>query len=174
MNRITLLCFVTICICPSLLFAQNEVEREQISLEGLQEFGFTANIEGSRTIADDENLTPSNIRQEAISQIVEANIRYVSDEEVQSSADIPFLHLHINAMEMENGLIPFSISLRLYQPVKLTLNRDLKTSATTWETGAVGLVSYDQLAVISETASNTISTFIDDYNRANSRRTSIR
>lgn len=171
MNRpITLLTLIIISLCPALLFAQNEIERERISLEGLQEFGFTANIEGSRTIADDENLTPSTIRQEAISQIVGADIRYVSDEEVQSSADIPFLHLHINAMEMENGLIPFSVSLRLYQPVKLVLNRDMETSGITWETGAVGLVSYDQLAVISETASNTISTFIDDYNSANSGR----
>ena len=158
-----------ILLIPCLLLAQNEIERERISLEGLQEFGFTANIEGSRTIADNDNLTPSTIRQEAISQLVEADIRYISDEEVRSSADIPFLHMHINAMEMENGLIPFSISLRLYQPVKLSLNRNLETSASTWEDGVVGLVSYDQLAVIGEAASNMIQNFIEDYRKANNR-----
>lgn len=163
-----------ILLIPCSLLAQNEIERERIALEGLQEFGFTANIEGSRIIADDENLTPSLIREMAVRQLVEADIRYVADEEVRSSTDIPFLHLHINAMEMENGLIPFSIKLRLYQPVKLSLNRDLETTASTWEDGMVGLVSYDQVAVIGEAASNIIETFINDFNRVNSQETSIR
>lgn len=169
MKRLSILCFVAFCIGPSLLMAQNEIERERISLEGLQEFGFTANIEGSRTIADDDYLTPSAIRQIAINQLVEADVRYVADEEVESSADIPFLHLHINAMEMENGLIPFSISLRLYQPVKLALNRDLQTSAVTWQTGMVGLVSFDRIDTISDASSNMIEEFIDDYRQANRR-----
>ena len=160
---------IFLLIIPFTLFAQNEIDRERVSLEGLQEFGFTANIEGSRTIADSETLTPSSIRQDAISQIVEAELRYVSDEEVRSSADIPFLHMHINTMEMENGLIPFSIRLRLYQPVKLMLNRDLQTTASTWEDGMVGLVSYDQIVVIKQAASNMIQNFIDDYHQANSR-----
>lgn len=169
MKRIPLLFFtiVLLGICPALLIAQNEIERERISLEGLQEFGFTANIEGSRTIADHEELTPSTIRQGAVNQLVEADLKYVSDEEVRSSADIPFLHMHINAMEMENGLIPFSIELQLYQPVKLVLNRDLETSASTWEHGMVGLVSYDQVHVIGEAAQGVVDTFIEDYFEAN-------
>jgi hypothetical protein len=77
--------------------------------------------------------------------------------------------MHINTMEMENGLIPFSIRLRLYQPVKLMLNRDLQTTASTWEDGMVGLVSYDQIVVIKHAASNMIQNFIDDYHQANSR-----
>lgn len=167
MSRFTIYLTIVLCFFPAFLAAQNEIERERISLEGLQEFGFTANIEGSRTIADSETLTPSTIRQEAISRIVEAELRYVSDEEVRSSADIPFLHMHINAMEMENGLIPFSINLRLYQPVKLSLNRDLQTSASTWEDGMVGLVSYDRIEVIQESALGMIEIFIDDYREAN-------
>ena len=167
MPRFIRLLFIEMCLQPTLLLAQNEIMLERVSLEGLQEIGFTANIEGSRTIADSENLTPTTIRQDAVAQLVEADLRYISDEEVQSSADIPFLHLHINAMEMENGLIPFSITLRLYQPVKLTLNRDLQTSAITWRTGMVGLVSYDQIDTISDASANMIAEFIDDYNSAN-------
>lgn len=176
MTKFKLLCFILFSFfsCPELLLAQNEVERERISLEGLQEFGFTANIEGSQTIADDQTLTPSLIRDQAVEQIVEAGIRFVADEELRSSADIPFLHMHINAMEMENGLIPFSIEMRLYQPVKLILNRDLQTTASTWEDGLVGLVSYDQIAIIKEAASNMIKNFIDDYHEANGRNSSIR
>lgn len=156
-----------ILISPLSLFAQNEVVREQISLEGLQEMGFTANIEGSIEIASSDTLTPTIIRQQSVNQLVDANIRYVQDEEVESSADIPFLHMHINVMQMENGLIPFSINLRLYQPVKLMLNRDLETTATTWETGLVGLVSFDQLHVINQSAMGLVETFIDDFHKSN-------
>jgi hypothetical protein len=163
----TLTVFIILSVLPLQLSAQNEVSRERFSLQGLQEFGFTANIEGSRDIADSEQLTPSVIRQQSINQHVESGIRYISDEEVRSSADIPFLHMHINTMQIENGLVPFSIQLRLYQPVKLTLNRDLQTSASTWETGMVGIVSYDQLPVINQAAKDLIVTFIADYFEAN-------
>ncbi|MDX1640238.1 MAG: hypothetical protein R3220_00980 [Balneolaceae bacterium] len=154
-------------LSPVSLHAQNEIGRARISLQGLQEFGFTANIEGSRTVTDSDSLTPSVIRQEAINQLIEAGLRFVSDEEVESSADIPFLYMHINTMQLDNGIVPFSIQLQLFQPVKLTLNRDLQTSASTWDSGMVGIVSLDQLPVINQAASNLIAEFIDDYRAAN-------
>lgn len=157
-----------VLLFPLTLLGQNEIERSRISLQGLQEFGFTANIEGSRRVVDHDSLTPTLIRQQAINQLIEAEIRFVSDEEVESSADIPFLYMHINTMELDNGLVPFSINLQLYQPVKLTLNRDLQTSASTWDTGMVGIVSRDQLPVINQAVENMIAEFIDDYQRANS------
>lgn len=165
---------ILILTSPLSLIAQNEVVREQISLEGLQEIGFTANIEGSIEITSSDTLTPTIIRQQAINQLLGANIRYVQDEEVESSAEIPFLHMHINVMQMDNGLIPFSINLRLYQPVKLILNRDLETTATTWETGLVGLVSFDQLYVINQAADGLVDTFIEDFRKANPRSVSRR
>lgn len=171
MNLIkSILTFSLWLICSSALIAQNEVERERLSLQGLQQFGFTATIEGSRIIADSESLTPTVIRQDAINRIVENGLQFVSDEEVRSSTEIPFLYMHINAMEMENGLIPFSIQLKLYQPVKLVLNRDMQTSAVTWEHGMVGLVSYDRLSTIQYAAQELIMTFIEDYQTQNRRR----
>lgn len=161
---------IIITAIPVLLFAQNEIARERISLEGLQQIGFTANLEGSEVVTSDTSLTPSTIRQQVINQLVSADLQYISDEEVQSSADIPFLYMHINMMELENGLVPFSIELRFYQPVKLVLNRDLQTSASTWETGMVGLVSLDQLPVISEAAGDLVNEFIDDFLASNPRR----
>lgn len=161
--------FALLIALPFTLFAQNEIERERISLQGLQEFGFSANIQGSRTVAESEHLTPSVIRQLAIDRLIEANINYISDEEVRSSADVPFLHMHINTMQLENGLVPFSIQLRMYQPVRLPLNRDLQTSASTWETGMVGIVSHDQLQIINFAAEELVSDFIEDYYLANPR-----
>lgn len=162
-----IIAFTLIFILFTDLRAQNEIERERYSLQGLQEFGFTVNIEGSRSVTSDSVLTPTNIRQQAVNQLVDANLRYVADEEVSSSADIPFLHMHINMLELENGLVPFSIDLRLYQPVKLVLNRDLQTSASTWETGMVGIVSLDQVHTINRAAENVLVTFLDDYYRVN-------
>lgn len=158
---------IVILLLPFTVFAQNEIERARISLQGLQEFGFTANIEGTQRVVDHDSLTPSVIRQQAINQLVEAGIEFISDEEVESSADIPFLYMHINTMELDNGLVPFSINLQLYQPVKLTLNRDLQTSASTWDTGMIGIVSRDQLPVINQAAQNMMADFINDYQRAN-------
>jgi hypothetical protein len=162
------LCFFLITMTIGAeLSAQNEIERERFALRGLQEFGFTVNIEGSRYVTSDTVLTPSKIRQQAVNQIIDANLRYVADEEVSASADIPFLHMHINMLELENGLVPFSIELRLYQPVKLVLNRDLQTSASTWETGMVGIVSLDQIHTINRAAENVMVTFLDDFRRVN-------
>lgn len=152
---------------PVLLSAQNEIDRERISLEGIQQVGFTANLEGSQAVTSDSSLTPANIRQQAVNQLVRADLQYVPDEEVRSSADIPFLYMHINMMEVDNGLVPFSIELRFYQPVKLILNRDLQTSASTWETGMVGMVSLDQLPVINNAAENLVNEFVDDYLASN-------
>lgn len=169
MNSKKILLILFLLAVPAQLLAQNEVERERLSLQGLQEFGFTANIEGSRTIAGDPNLTPGILRQDAVIQLREANIRYVADDEVSSSADIPFLHMHVNAMELENGLVPFSIELRLYQPVKLVLNRDLQTSASTWENSVVGIVTLDRLPMINEAASSLVADFLNDYAAYNRR-----
>jgi hypothetical protein len=169
MDSLRTLPLLFLLIIPAQLIAQNEIERERISLQGLQEFGFTANIEGSRTIAGDPNLTPGILRQDAVNQLREANLRFVSDDQVSSSADIPFLYMHVNAMELENGLVPFSIQLRLYQPVKLILNRDLQTSASTWENSVVGIVTLDRLPMINEAASALVADFLDDYATYNRR-----
>ena len=159
--------FFLLLICTQPLFAQNEVGRERISLEGIREIGFTVNLQGSETVTSNETLTPTTIRQDVVNQLVRADLNYVSDDEVRSSADIPFLYMHINTMQLDNGLIPFSISLRFYQPVKLILNRDLQTSASTWETGTVGLVSSDQLRTISHAADGLVAQFIEEYRLTN-------
>lgn len=165
MKYLITVCAFLFTVCD--LLAQNEIERQRYALDGLQEFGFTVNIEGSQRVTSDTDLTPTNIRQTAVNQLIDANVRYVADEEVTSSADIPFLHMHINMLELENGLVPFSIELRLYQPVKLVLNRDLQTSASTWETGMVGIVSLDQINTIKQAAENVLTTFLDDYRHVN-------
>ena len=94
--RALILAAITVSTLFQISYAQNEIERERISLQGIQEFGFTANIEGSRTIADSETITPAQIRRDAMERIENANLRFVDDMDVESSADIPFLYMHVN------------------------------------------------------------------------------
>lgn len=162
LNLVSLLIFM-----PLFAFAQNEIERERSSLQGIAELGFTVNLEANISLNEKGELEVTSITDDLRQRLADADIRIISDDEVRSSDQIPFLYMHINSMDAGEGLVPFSISLRFYQPVKLALNRDRQSSASTWETGMVGIVSYDQLYVIQQAAADLILEFIDDYRRVN-------
>lgn len=152
----------------SALFAQNEVARERSSLKGINAMGFTVNLEANASLKQKGEIEVNTLREMGIKTLRNGGISLISDKEMQRSDEIPFLFLHVNSMNAGQGLVPFSLSLYFYQPVKLTLNRDLRSSAITWESGSVGIVSYDQIDLISDAAKNLIEEFISDYNQINS------
>lgn len=154
-------------IVPGFAMAQNEIERERSSLQGINELGFTVNLEVTATLNEQGEIEVTSLQDAVRQELEEAGIPLVGDEAVESSADIPFLYVHVNTMDAGRGLVPFSISVRFYQPVKLSLNRDLETSASTWETGTVGIVSYDRMNVIQESVRNLLGHFIRDYKSVN-------
>ena len=158
---------LSLLIIPIAVQAQNEIQRERSSLRGINEVGFTVNLETNVTLNEKGEIEVTSIKDAAEQRLSEAGIPLVSDKEVESSADIPFLYMHINTMDAGQGLVPFSVSIRFYQPVKLQLNRDLQTSASTWETGMVGIVSYDRMNVIQEAAVDLLGDFISDFRRVN-------
>lgn len=158
---------LSLLIVPIALQAQNEIQRERSSLRGINEVGFTVNLETNVTLNEKGEIEVTSIKDAAEQRLSEAGIPLVSDKEVESSADIPFLYMHINTMDAGQGLVPFSVSIRFYQPVKLQLNRDQQTSASTWETGMVGIVSYDRMNVIQEAAVDLLGDFISDFRRVN-------
>ena len=160
---LTLLLLLT----PLVSHAQNEIERERSSLRGISELAFTVNLETNVSLNEKGELEVTSIKDAAEERLNEAGIPLVPDREVQSSADIPFLYMHINTMDAGRGLVPFSISLRFYQPVQLVLNRNQQSSASTWETGMVGIVSYDRMHIIQESAVNLLGDFIDAYHSVN-------
>lgn len=164
-NRLYLT-LLLICL-PLLAFAQNEIERERSSLRGIAELGFTVNLEANVSLNEKGELEVTSITENVRQVLTDADISLIPDKEVRSSDQIPFLYMHINSMDAGQGLVPFSISLRFYQPVRLMLNRDLQTSASTWETGLVGIVSYDQMHIIQESAIGLIEEFINDFRSVN-------
>ncbi|MDX1618896.1 MAG: hypothetical protein R3224_08930 [Balneolaceae bacterium] len=147
--------------------AQNEIERERSSLRGISEMGFTVNLEVNVTLNEKGELEVTSLRDRALNTLRDAGLDIIPDKEIESSAEVPFLYMHVNTMDAGQGLVPFSVSIRFYQPVKLTLNRDIQTSASTWESGLVGIVSYDRMNVIGDSAVNLLQDFISDYNRVN-------
>ena len=158
---------LAVLLVPINLQAQNEIQRERSSLRGINEVGFTVNLETNITLNEKGEIEVTSIKDAAEQRLNEAGIPLISDAEVESSADIPFLYMHINTMDAGQGLVPFSVSIRFYQPVKLQLNRDQQTSASTWETGMVGIVSYDRMNVIQEAAVDLLGDFINDFKRVN-------
>ena len=166
--RSIIFAFAVFCLTGSTLCAQNEVARERSSLKGIQEMGFTVNLESNLQLNKQSELDVTSLVEMGREVLRNGNISLIPDQEVKQSADIPFLYLHINSMEAGQGLIPFALTLYFYQPVKLSLNRDLKTSAVTWESGSVGIVSYNNIKLIREASRELLKEFISDYNQVNS------
>lgn len=154
-------------LTPLFAWAQNEVARERSSLKGIQAMGFSANYEANAPLAEKQEISVSSLQDMGKQTIVEAGITLIPDQEVRQSDQIPLLYLHINAMDAGQGLVPFAINLYFYQPVKLALNQDLQTTASTWESGSVGIASYDQLQLIRQAAEGLLEEFVHDYNTIN-------
>jgi len=158
---------ILMCLSYSQTLAQNEIARERSSLKGIQSMGFTVNIESNRSLDERQNFDISTLKSTGTKLLKNAGIDVIADKEVQSSSDIPFLYLHINSMDAGQGLVPFALTLYFYQPVELVLNRNQTTSSITWESGSVGIVSYDQMDLIPEAAKGIIQEFITDYKQIN-------
>lgn len=142
--------------------AQNEVQRQRDSLNGLSEVGLVVNIEKPENLQA-INLSATQLKQQLVKELSSLPLRIVSDVELQENENIPILHLHINIMEGAPGLYPYSAILNCYQPVKLILNDDLSTMAITWTADFVGVVSADYASFIAEESVGLADVFKNDY-----------
>lgn len=129
--------------------------------------GFSINVEYTGSLTEKTELEIDSVRDRAIRKLKEAALPVVREEKLRKDDSIPLVFMHINIMDAGRGLVPYSISIRFYQPVKLVLNRDIQTPASTWETGLVGIVSYDSMNEIRNAAVDLLQDFIDDYNQVN-------
>lgn len=129
--------------------------------------GFSVNYEAPSSLMEAEEIDITSLQKMGEQMLSDNNITVISEKKLKESDQFPLLYVHINAMNAGRGLIPFAINVYFYQPVKLSLNRDLQTTANTWETATLGLVSYDQLDVINESAKGLINEFINDYKMVN-------
>lgn len=158
---------LVIWLSPIYVQAQNEVETEINSLNGIQSMGFRVNYEANSSLAAKEEAGVTSLQEMGENLLKEAQIKLISNQELMKDARAPLLHMHINAMDAGRGLVPFAISLRFFQPVKLPLNRDKRTMGSTWESSTLGIVSHDQLHIIKSAAHSLLKEFTADYHQIN-------
>ena len=156
---------IALCICQS-VSAQNEVLRQINSLRGITSFGISINVEHPSSL-NDFDFDLSGIRKEIQDKLEAASVSVIGDDELRSSDQYPLLSLHINVLRAGNGTYPYSVELAFYQPVKLTLNRDVGTVAATWQTSFVAIVSHDLLEHITPSAINLVDSFVNDFASVN-------
>jgi hypothetical protein len=154
-------------LVPVIATAQNEIARERHSLRGIQQMAFTVNLETNASLDERDVIEVTSLQRMGEKTLREGGISIIPDKQVEQSDRVPFLYMHINTMDAGRGLVPFNVTLYFYQPVKLPPNRDILTTAATWESSTLGIVSYDRLNLISKAAENTIEEFISDYHQAN-------
>jgi len=160
--------FIVIAGSPFNVLAQTEADEERSSLRGLNGVGFTVNIEQNTAYADTQLVNISTVKKLGMQELEKAEITIFDDIEIQESIRTPVLYMHINLLSTRTGIISFSVTVSLYQPVKLVLNRDKQATAITWENSIVGIASYDKIGVIKQAVEGMIQSFIDDYQKVNS------
>jgi hypothetical protein len=163
---LTVFIWLTILSFTSLLQAQNEITTQRASLQGLQQFYMTVNVETGPKLSKKEELDVSSLQQRATVKLQKAGLPLETGR-TPKGREHAILIMHINAMDAGRGIVPFAVDVDLYQPVKLTLNRDIDHTASTWNTGNVGVVSYDNLSTIPNAALMQLDDFIKDYETAN-------
>lgn len=150
----------------SSLFAQNEVETERHSLIGINEFGISVEIEKPIGLQE-ASLNPALIQKEIRKSFESLPINLLSFNELKESFYNPFFYVHVNIMQAEDGIYPFSIEMRFYQPIKLSLKNDVESMASTWHSGYVGMVSYDRVNEIAGVVVEATKEFKEEFERLN-------
>jgi|AntRauTorcE11897_2_1112592.scaffolds.fasta_scaffold00093_40 hypothetical protein len=162
--------YILITCCSFLLyndlFAQNEVLREQDSLYGISEFGVVVNIEKPAGV-EDLSFTVDSVRSLMLDELEGLPINVLEYETLQQSDQLPILYLHINIMESTMGLYSFSAQMLFYQPVKLPLNNDIQTMASTWHDSFIGMVTSDLTDYIASRSARLTANFRIDYQSVN-------
>lgn len=153
-------------LSATLALAQSDMERERRTLQGISDFYLSLNTEGNATVQD--SLDFSRLHRELRTRLREAGLPVRSEDRDGAVQNIPYLHIHINAVHAGRGLYPFGIQIRFYQAVHLSRAPSIQSVATTWSTGMTGLASYDKLSLIPETALILLEEFIDAFHLANS------
>ena len=165
MKKVVFLCLIGILSYQN-SHAQNEIARERASLRGLQELGIVVNVEKPIGL-NHESLNTALIRKAIAENFEELNISILEDKTLMQSDEFPILHIHVNIMRASNQTYPFSVEMNFYQPVKLVLNRDMQTMASTWNKGQIGLVSENMIHIISSETVNATNLFKDEFEEVN-------
>ncbi len=158
--RSLLVAYAALLLAPPAA-AQGDLEGARASLAGVAAFGVDATVEGPPALTSSDELRP-----EALIRAAQARLRETDLPRGARSESAPTLHVHLNMMQVPNGLIAFSVELDFFQDVRLVRNRQT-VSAVTWNESIVGLVSHDMTSTIAESVLGLIDQFAQDFRTIN-------
>lgn len=159
MLRAPLIGLVMLLLAVTAARAQGNLPAERSSLAGISSFIVEVTVEGPTSLAE-------SLGQSTLTHRVQERLRERGMPIVSTGGDHPKLNIHLNLMELGNGLIPFSIEVGFYQSVLLARNRD-RMDAETWSESVVGLVSPDRIRLIEESVDGLIEQFAQDFEATN-------
>jgi len=142
------------------------VETERHSLIGIKKFGISVEIEKPIGLKE-ATLNPAQIQKEINESFETLPVTLLNFNELKESFYNPFFYVHVNIMQAEDGIYPFSIEMRFYQPIKLSLKNDLESMASTWHSGYVGMVSFDRVNEIAGVVVEATKEFKEEFERLN-------
>jgi hypothetical protein len=141
---------------------------ERSSLYGLP--GVYVLVESLNLDMEKDGLTKDQLRMEVESQLRNAGIRVLTREEKLKTAGNPQLYVNVNLLKSSSPFAcPYSVEISLEQEVVLVRKPNMRTVATTWSQGSVGIVGIANLRTIRETVRGGVDHFIHEYVAANSK-----
>lgn len=161
----TLLCLLI--LVPLSAFAQGDVETERASLNGVESFAADITVEGPRHLVESDVLRSDVVLHRIVHRLRESGLT-VERAVPGASYPPPLLHVHVNMLELDRGLVPFSVAAEFFQNVRLVDGRR-EMAAITWHESVLGLVSPDLVSSIPKSVDALVTQFIDDYHAANER-----
>jgi len=162
LTTVAVLCIWGMVVCGG--SAQTEMDRK--SLRGLK--GIAVVVEALQPEAERDGLTKSQIQTDSELKLRQAGIRVLPTEESFKVPGSPYLYMNINTTKNDVlygafSTYVFSLQVALKQDVTLTRDSDLKGSATTWETHALGTVGANNLQDTRRVLGDLLDRFINDY-----------
>jgi hypothetical protein len=142
---------------------QPTIADQQLTLKDAGAFAVEVDIEAPQSIVPE-------FRQIRWKPIVRERLKGHGIEVPNSEAPLegePYLYVHVNAMQFEGGLVPFSVDVRFYQEALIGPSMKIRAMAAIWDSGAVGLVSSDQIHLVIASLEALVDEFAGDYLVAN-------
>lgn len=140
---------------------------DRSSLESLQPLYVSVYVEGNAGLTNLPGMDPATFHTVVDSVLASAKVAMARGEPGHVLEREPVLSVHINAMRGPDGLIPFAVEIDLIQGVVVANVPNTLIHAATWDSGTVGLVSENRVAMIKQAVIGIVREFVDDYRVVN-------
>lgn len=152
---------------PMPALAQMQTDQSRQALQDIKGFYVRVEVEGSVGLTSEDAVDVRTINRRVKTNLREAGLNVLEASEVTDRVEEPYLYIHLNMMETDNGQIPFAVKTQFFQRVELPRTRQRSLIACTWDDGLVGLSYYNDLNFIADAAVKSVANFILDYHAAN-------